>query len=206
MLADIEFEQSMKSDYEIRHERDLVMAEKLKKGDVELDLDETVKQTAQDMKDAYKEELKKFQFASRKTEEAEKGNRTSAKRKMDETLILLVEQKVGEKTHFLLPQGVRKDSETLRETAERVVKEKCGDSLPVQVYGNAPIGFYKYKYPGDHRQTAVGAKIFFYRAALTDQNNTQAPICHSTHEWLSKFELSEKLPLEYLKSVNTFVL
>lgn len=204
MLADIEFENSMKSDHEIRHERDLLMAERLKKGDVELDLDESVKQTAQDAKDAYKEELKKFQFASRTTEADSKGDRKSLERKLDETLMLLVEQTVGEKKHFLLPQGLRNEGETLRETADRVIREKCGDSLSARIYGNSPVGFYKYKYPSGHRQNAVGAKVFFYRAVVNDNSG---PInTPSTFEWLTKAEMDGKLPSDYSKSVHTFVL
>lgn len=204
MLSDIEFENSMKSDHEIKHERDLLMAEKLKKGDVELDLDESVKQTAQDLKDAYKEEFKKFQFASRQTAADQKKDKTSTDRSLDQSLILLLEQQIGGKKYFLLPQGTRNDGETLRDTAERVVKEKCGDSLSVQVYGNAPVGFYKYKYPSEQRKTAVGAKIFFYRAALLKEQSK--PSEKSTFEWLTKEEMTQKLPADYLKSVKQFVL
>lgn len=205
MISDIEFENSMKSDYEIRHERDLLMAEKLKKGDMELDLDETIKQTAQDLKDAYKEELKKFQFASRLTESDKKNDRQSTERKLDQALILLVEQQIGNKKYFLLPQGRHNDGETLRDTAERVIKEKCGESLSAQVYGNAPVGFYKYKYPSEHRKDAVGAKIFFYRAVTNDQPQTTQKI-PTSFEWLTKSEIEEKLPSDYLKSVKQFVL
>lgn len=203
MLADIEFENSMKSDHEVRHERDLLMAEKLKKGDVELDLDESVKQTAQDMKDAYTEELKKFEFASRITDADRKGDTKSLDRKLDQALILLVEQQIGSRKHLLLPQGLRNEGETLRDTAERVLKEKCGESLVAQVYGNSPVGFYKYKYPSEQRKTAVGAKVFFYRAVLKNQPLTPLPL---SFEWLTKSEVAEKLPVDYLKSVQQFVL
>lgn len=205
MLTDIEFENSMKSDHEIRHERDLLMAEKLKRGDVELDLDESVKQTAQDMKDAFTEEFKKFEFASRMTEADKKGDTTSLERKLDQSLILLVEQKIGNRMHMLLTQGPRNDGESLRDTAERVIKEKCGDLLSAQVYGNSPVGFYKYKYPSEQRKAAVGAKIFFYRAVLKDQPN-QSTTPASSYEWLTKSEVAKKLPSDYLKSVQQFVL
>ena len=194
----------MKSDHEIRHERDLLMAEKLKKGDMELDLDETVKQTAQDLKDAYTEELKKFEFAPRTTEADEKGDTKSLDRKLEQSLILLVEQTIGNKKIKLLPQGLRNEGETLRDTAERVIRERCGDGLAVQVYGNAPVGFYKYKYPGEQRKSAVGAKVFFFRAAVQDQKaENKIP---SDYEWLTKTEIAKSLPEGYLKSVQSFVL
>lgn len=181
------------------------MAEKLKKGDMEVDLDETIKQTAQDLEDAYGEELKKFQFASRTTEADKKNDKKSIKRKLDQGLVLLLEQQIGSKKYFLFPQGLRQEGETLRDTAERVLKDQCGDKLSVQVYGNAPVGFYKYKYPGDQRKDAVGAKIFFYRAVL----NSSVPELKQNatpYEWLTKEELQQRLPVEYLKSVQQFVL
>lgn len=204
MLSDIEFENSMKSDHEIRHERDMLMVEKLKKGDMELDLEETVKQTAQDLEDAYGEELKKFQVAPRITEADKKNDKKSTKRKLDQGLVLLLEQQIGNKKYFLFPQGAVNAGETLRDTAERVIKEKCGPAMSVQVYGNCPVGFYKYKYPSEQRTNAVGAKIFFYRAVLNTVPELKPDV--TTFEWLTKEEMQDRLPAEYFKSVHPFVL
>lgn len=207
MLADIEFENSMKSDHEIRHERDLLMAEKLKKGDMELDLDETIKQTAQDMEDAYADELKKFEFAPRRTDADKQKDHKSLDRQLDQTLVLLVEQQIGNQKHYMLPQGPHQPGETLRETAERVIKEQCGDNSVVQVYGNSPVGFYKYKYPVNQRKVSVGAKIFFYRSVLSNTVNDKTLKIQSGFEWLTSSELKSKpIPSEYLNSVRSFVL
>ena len=204
-LWHVEFEKSLKSKHELQHERDLKQAELFKKGQMEVDLDEAIsKQTAQDLKDAYTEELNKFQFASRTTADDKAMKITSTNRCLDDTLYLLVEQKLGSKNHLLLPQGPRLEGETMRQTAERVLREKCGDALNVQFYGNAPCGFYKYKYPVAARDQSVGAKVFFFRASLRAGNVDQS--LSKKYEWLQKEALSSKLNPSYNESLQKFLL
>ncbi|KAI8118776.1 mitochondrial, 39S ribosomal protein L46 [Lucilia cuprina] len=108
----VEFEKSLKSNHELQHERDLKQAELLKKGQLEVDLDESAsKQTAQDLKDAYIEELNKFKVAPRTTADDAAKNVVPTNIHLDETLYLLVEHKLGSKNHLLLPQGLRLDGE-----------------------------------------------------------------------------------------------
>lgn len=194
----------MKSDHELRHERDLKQAEYLKRGDVDVDLDAASKQTAQDYEDANIEELKKFQPAPRTTAADKSNNLQSVERKLDQTLTLLVEQNIGSSTFFILPQGERKDGENMRQTAERVLKEKCGDKISVQFYGNAPCGFYKYKYPKEHRKDTVGAKVFFYRASFVsgqvDENVAKK------FEWLDKQSAQKRLPEKYNETVTPLII
>ena len=48
----------------------------------------------------------------------------------------------------------------LFQTCERIVAEEIDPSLGVEIIGNAPIGFYKYKYPKSVREQGyVGAKV-----------------------------------------------
>ncbi|XP_037928918.1 39S ribosomal protein L46, mitochondrial [Teleopsis dalmanni] len=202
----VEFENSLKSNHEQQHERDIFHAEKIKKGEIEIDLDDaSAKQTAQDLKDAYTEELKKFKPASRLTKDDSLRNLTSTNRCLEETLYLLVEHKLGKQMHFLLPQGPRKDGETMRQTAERILQEKCGDHLNVTFYGHAPCGFYKYKYPSSMRAESQGAKVFFYRATLNKGNvNSSSGV---KFEWLEKAALEEKFQSKlYSESVKKFLL
>lgn len=86
---------------------------------------------------------------------------SSLYRKLDKHLILLVNQKIGDKFYYVLPQGLRQEGETLRQTAERIMKEHCGCELNAQIYSNAPSGFYKYKYPKKIRDErgSLGAKV-----------------------------------------------
>lgn len=206
-LWQIEYENSLKSDHEVQHEKDVRQAQLLKKGEVEVDLDEiSSQQTAQDKKDAYIEEFKKFEFAPRLTEDDKSDNVKSTNRKLEEILYLLVEQKLGDqKTHLVLPQGKREDGETLRQTAERVLKSACGDQLKTAFYGNAPVGFYKYKYPTNARKESVGAKVFFYRSSIqgADGHKIKDGV---NYEWQDKTGLDKKLSGSYLESVQKFLL
>ena len=46
------------------------------------------------------------------------------------------------------------------QTCERLVQETCGGDLKVKFMGNAPCGFYKYKYPKTIRKEGfIGAKV-----------------------------------------------
>ncbi|EDW17620.1 39S ribosomal protein L46, mitochondrial [Drosophila mojavensis] len=207
LLSQVEYENSLKSDFELKHERDLLQKELIKQGKVQVDLDDSVaKQTAQDLKDAYKEELKKFQVAPRTTPDDAANKLTSTDRCLEDTLYLVVKQKLGEQEHFVLPQGLRKDGESMRQTAERVLSERCGKDLQVLFYGNAPVGFHKYKYPSKQRSESVGAKIFFYRASLR-AGNVNVEQQAVPYEWLPKETLNKKINnAKYAESINKFLI
>lgn len=206
LLWQTEFENSLKSNHEMQHEKDLIQAELLKKGEVEIEFDDSAsKQTAQDLKDSYTEEAKKFQLASRETPDDKTNNVKSVKRRLEDTLYLLVEQKVGNQNLFLLPQGIRRDGETMRQTAERVLREQCGDQLDVLFYGNAPCGFYKYKYPQAARGESIGAKVFFFRTTLKNGNVSETN--KKKFEWLDQVTLEKKLKVPaYSESVQRMIL
>lgn len=205
LLMQLEFENSHKSDFEIQNEKDLKLAELIKSGKVEVELDAVTKLTSQDLKDMWKEELSKFQFASRITDADKKNDTTSTNRKLEFPLTLIVEQLIGSEKIALLPQGHIQDGENLRQAAERIIKERCGDSVRAQIYGNAPCGFYKYKYPKSVRKDAVGAKVFFYRAILKDG---QVDKKLGKFEWLDKDELLAKVDKydDYKKSLKQFII
>lgn len=203
-MAQIEFEQSLRSDFEMREQKDRMIAELQSKGKLDVDMDQAVQQTAQDLKDAWKEELAHFQLNDRQTDADRRADTTSLSRRLEDTLVLLVEHKLGTDSHMLLPQGKRVGGETMRQTAERVLHEHVGpQQMQVTFYGNAPCGFYKYKYPKSERSDAVGAKVFFYRAALK-AGNVEAK--KSTFEWLAKNELVAKLKPAYAATVTQLIL
>ena len=166
------------------------------------------------------EELNKFDFAPRETEDDKSNNIRSLNRKLSDTLMFLCDHKIGKENVLLLPQGeIFKliiildfiklfysdkwiQGETLRQTAERIVQQKCGDELKVHFYGNAPVGFHKYKYPASERNDAVGAKIFFFRA-IYKGGDVKAP--NQDFMWINTIEIDEKLKGNYLKSVKSFM-
>ncbi|KAF7997220.1 hypothetical protein HCN44_005497 [Aphidius gifuensis] len=203
MLDEIELENSMKSDHEIRFEAETKQQENLKKGFVDIDQEKVATQTAQDIEDAGIAEFEKFKLTPRLTEADKKNIMTSLERKLEKTLVLLVQQKVGNKDYWLLPQGLREDGETLRQAAERVLQKTCGENLKAKIYGNAPVGFYKYRYPKVAREGGTqGAKIFYYLARYEDGNVTD----NVDYQWLDRQELEKNLPKEICKSVTTFLI
>lgn len=185
----------------MREEKDKMIADLQQKGKLDVDMDVAVQQTAQDLKDAWKEEIGCFQLNDRTTEADRKNDTKSLNRKLEDTLVLLVEQQLGQERHLLLPQGKRDAGETMRQTAERVLRERCGDGIEVTFYGNAPCGFYKYKYPKAERKETVGAKIFFYRSMHRRGNITGA-----NFEWLDKAELQTKVKPAYSSTVSQLIL
>ncbi|XP_053673102.1 39S ribosomal protein L46, mitochondrial [Anopheles nili] len=199
MLSQVELEKSLKSNHELRKENEKRQLELLKAGKIDLD-SEALKQTAQDLEDAYNEEFGRFNPASRVTEADTKNDVQSLDRKLEQTLILLVEQKLGMKSHYLLPQGLHKTGESLRQTAERILKEHCGDSLEVLFYGNTPVGFYKYKYPSNERSDTVGAKVFFFRSVVKKTSNLKNT--KMKFKWLCQEELHNQLQPSYYQSVS----
>ncbi|GLV43764.1 mitochondrial ribosomal protein L46 [Carabus blaptoides fortunei] len=204
-LSQVEFERSLKADHELRHEKDEKQAALLKNADVnDVDLDVAAVQTAQDFEDACSEELGAFKFASRYTEADHKQDETSLQRKLDRHLVLLTQQTIGKKKYFLPPQGGRQDGESLKQTAERILQENCGNGLKVQFYGNAPSGFYKYKYPKTTMNTgnsAIGAKVFIYFAKYVAGQVNNENKC----KWLDRRELATTLPTEYYENVSKFL-
>ncbi|TGZ53104.1 large ribosomal subunit protein mL46 [Temnothorax longispinosus] len=197
MLRKVEYENSLKCDYELKKERE----EKQKKS---TDVDDTdiLVQTAQDFEDSYQEEFKNFKFAPRVTKFDEQNVTSSLKRKLDKNLLLLVQQKVGDLHYWIPPQDIRKEGETMRQTAERILQETCGATIKVKFYGNAPIGFYKYKYPKKLcEQGSYGAKIFYFLAKYMDGDITN----NVKYQWLDHEELQKVLPTEVQHSISQFM-
>lgn len=84
----------------------------LKKGE-ELNEEVHLKQTAQDLFDAWTEELKQFKITYKLNDINSK--KLIASQKLDKHLVLLVNKKVNDKSYFTLPLDHYKEGETLRQ-------------------------------------------------------------------------------------------
>ncbi|XP_012548733.1 39S ribosomal protein L46, mitochondrial [Bombyx mandarina] len=199
-LLTVEFEKSMKSNHEIQHENDKKQAELFKAESQDVDIDAVNKVTAQDFEDAANEEYSKFKFGNLETDADKKGDKTSTERCLQRHLVLVTQRKLGNDSKTLLPQGHWQEGETLRQTAERIVKEQIGSELQIKFISNAPCGFYKYKYPSE-MNGKVGAKIFFYYANYKSGNPTKSKV-----NWLTRKELDEMLPQKYSNAVKEFLI
>lgn len=88
------------------------------------------------------------------------------------------------------------------QAAERVLKKTCGDDLKAIIYGNAPIGFYKYVYPKKVREGDTrGAKVFYYLAKYEDGNVKD----EVKYQWLDRQELEKNLAKPIHKAISLFL-
>jgi len=194
-LSAVEFERGLKNETEIKLEKEKAALKQKK----DLDIDVATIQSTQDLIDAYKEEFRQFKPADRLTDADKSNDVTSLQRKLDKRLVFVLKQELGDKSFYILPQGKRAEGETLRQCADRVLKEKCGQDIKARIFGNAPCGFYKYKYPKSLRSEAsVGAKVFIYFARYSSGQVTGEGV---DFKWLDKPELDKVLPDQYKKSV-----
>jgi large subunit ribosomal protein L46 len=168
MLRQVELEDSMLSDHEVRHKQDEERLEKKRRGEV-LEGEEEAVITALDMEDAWKKEASVFTAAERTTAADKADDRRSVQRRLDAPLRLITQIALCDKKYWVLPNNVRAEGETMREAAERALRAHCGPHMPFSVLGHAPLTFYKYKYPRRYRESSQrqGAKVFVYKAYLT---------------------------------------
>ncbi|XP_054008625.1 39S ribosomal protein L46, mitochondrial [Hylaeus anthracinus] len=197
LLRQIEFENSLLSEFELKVEKEKEQKQKASKND---DVNIVYHQTTQDYLDSAEEELQKFTFAPR---ESEDNGVSSLERKLDKHLMLLTEQNIGNTNFWIPPQSIRKDEETMIETANRTVQEFCGSNVKVKFYGNAPIGFYKYTYPKEIRAKGQeGAKIFYFLAKYISGDISS----NVKHCWLDREELKQTVHSDVYKSLSKFLI
>ncbi|XP_069812776.1 large ribosomal subunit protein mL46 isoform X2 [Dendropsophus ebraccatus] len=205
LLQQIELEKSLYSVHELQLMKD---AERLRRkqsntydSDDEDDDQDIV--MAQDLEDTWEQKWKQMKLAPRVTEADEKNDRTSLNRKLENSLVLLVKHKIGNEDVWMFPQVEWQTGETMRQTAERALSN-LSDRIEAHFLGNAPCGFYKYKFPKTVRsEDMMGAKVFFFKALLKSKSlltNKKK----GDYVWVSKDELKDYLKPAYLSEVDKF--
>jgi len=120
--------------------------------------------------------------------------RKSLIRSFGTSLFLLV-KKNRNSNEWQFPQGSLKEDESVKDAAQRELREECGKGLKVWFIGNAPIGHVEYKYPSVNKSGHKGAKVFFQHAIYLEgdiQLNGEELV---DYIWVTK----QELPL-YVKS------
>ncbi|XP_076233267.1 mitochondrial ribosomal protein L46 isoform X2 [Calliopsis andreniformis] len=202
VLQQIEFENSLMSDFEIQMKEEKTERKENRTLPMNSKVDTVAHQSLQDFKDFSEQELMKFKFAPR-INEAEDNKLTSLNRKLDKHLTLLIEQQIGHSNFWIPPQSQRKDGETMIQAAQRTVQELCGDNIKIKFYGNAPIGFYQFKYPKDVQDKGQnGAKIFYFLAKYISGD----VIPGIQHRWLDREELRKAVHPNVHKSLSQFLI
>ncbi|XP_073424818.1 large ribosomal subunit protein mL46 [Dendrobates tinctorius] len=207
LLKQIDLEKSFYSNHELQLMKD---AERLRRKQSDTyDSDDEEEQDiviAQDMEDTWEQKWKQMKLAPRVTEADEQNDQTSLNRKLEIPLVLLVKEKIGNEEVWMFPQVEWLAGETMRQTAERALSNLSENSIEAHFLGNAPCGFYKYKFPKTLRsEDKMGAKVFFFKALL---KNKSVPTNKKKGDyvWVSKDELKDYLKPAYLSEVYKFVI
>ncbi|XP_077329445.1 large ribosomal subunit protein mL46 [Lithobates pipiens] len=208
VLQQIELEKSLYSDHEIQLIEDALNLQRKNSGHYDDDFDSDSKDIvlAQDLEDSWEQKWKMFNSTPRITEADQKNDRSSLNRKLENSLVLLVKERLGNEDIWMFPQMAWQAGETMRQTAERALSTLSGNGTEANFLGNAPCGFYKYKFPKTMRtEDTVGAKVFFFKAMLKSQE-LQTSKEKGEYVWVSKEELRDYLKPAYLSAVEEFVI
>ena len=159
--------------------------------------------TAEDDHDAWVKDKQSFIGKSRITQADEKGDRSSVVRSLDKPLHLIVDRNFGYQNNskakpeynWDLPSSIRQEGESMRQVAERAVRNTCGSDLNVHILGNAPWAFFKYRYSNKIQDITGkrGEKIFIYKAHYqSGQAKAQENISRD-YKWSTIDELDESI-------------
>ncbi len=118
--------------------------------------------------------------------------------------MLVCKQKLGEEYKWLLPQAVNIGDETLRQTAERALKQFCVNQMEVKFLGNTPSAVYSYRYPSEITKEIEikGAKVFFFKANHINGEFAQNKDFCDDYQWLNRKELPSVLPQRYWNTIE----
>jgi len=151
---------------------------------------------------------KNWQAAPRETEDDLKDNRKSTNRELAKKLYLIVRR--NRKEHeWVFPTIENTETETIRKTAERCVKDTIGKKLTVYFHSNAPCGFYKYFYNTEQLQEKYKAdsnKVFYLRARYFNGEPSQVwKNGIVDYLWVTRDQLQEYFTKEYHDRVIQFI-
>ena len=114
---------------------------------------------------------------------------------------------LGSESYWNLPHTVRKDGETMRQTAERAITSHCGNKIKFNVLGNAPLSYSQFKYAKSYREKTdkTGAKVFLFKAYLDQGFHDDVMLTQGEnvldHQWATLEELKEILDKDTFKSL-----
>ena len=235
-MREIEDERSLKSDFELRRERDLENAARKKKGLEPLTAAgaDSEMRMADDLLEEWKKDAKQFEPAPTRTKADEENDLRSTQRELSRPLRLVVETKWptgggDSEGVWDLPTTKWREGETMRETAERALRETCGDGLGAQVLGNAPFAMYKFGHGVKAREitNSKGGKVinqvvssapstaypilnsilqvFVYKAFYESGNASEVEDYSRDFKWLTWEPFAEALPDHVSKCVEQTV-
>lgn len=201
MLEDIEYENSGKSDFELREEQE-------SKSKIPIVSDSKSNfMSIKDFKEYRIKELENLKTLLKSEEEKTDRIITSTKRKSSESIFLVTKQKQfgSQQEAWLPPQDVMGKDETVKSAAKRIVQNVLGDASKVVFYGNAPFKFNEYKFTSEENgvKKIQKQKVFYYSVKYVSGPALKKDI---PHQWLSIDELEKIIPDSVYKSMKNSLL
>jgi len=184
----IDLENSLKSDHEVRHIADLEREAQRKASGDKL---EAGVRTALDDEDAWKAEIEAFTAPTSRSTSSDDDLR-SVGRFLHRPLHLLIHRAYeGDVLKWELPQALNSSGESMRDTAERALRDSVGKKLQIQFLGNAPWSFYKHYYSKSAQEKTgrTGEKVFIFKAFY--QGGELALNKCKDFKWLLREELNK---------------
>lgn len=194
-LQEVEFENSGKSDFELREENEKKSKPKdssAKSSDILSDKNPLI--SLKDFEDNRLKELENLKTLPKSVEEQTDKIITSTKRKLSESIYLVTKQNIGTKDEaWLPPQDVIGKDETIKSAAKRIVQSVLGENSKVVFYGNAPFKYDEYKFTSEENgvKKVQKQKVFYYSAKYVSGADIKKEI---PHQWLSANELKKTIP------------
>ncbi|KAK5579630.1 hypothetical protein RB653_009315 [Dictyostelium firmibasis] len=148
--------------------------------------------------DEFEEDFSNYTPESRLTEDDIKDNRKSLDRKLDKSLYLII-NKSGSRYDWQFPSTNWIKGESMKNTAERSLRDSLGSNWKYFIPSQAPCGVFKYSVDEDVQELikAQGIKEFFYRANYFGGDFQINPKIVKDHLWVTKDELKEYFDEEY---------
>ncbi|CAF1559113.1 unnamed protein product [Adineta ricciae] len=200
LITEVETENSYLSDHELRHKRELELGKQRQISATSTAASVTIVETAVDLEDRLAKDFSNFHFMPRETEDDKTNNLHSHNRKLDDNLLLIVQQKNTQtnKDEWIFPEKNYNGERSLRAAVEQLVTT-CGN-LHVQIAGNAPLACYK----DDADKSSK--KIFFYKAeylaGIVKQFATLKSSPYKDYAWVTHSDLTKYLSPSYHKAVK----
>lgn len=196
MLQSIEQENSLRSDHDLKKEEELNTSKT--KDVVDIAVIDTVVKSIQDFEDECEAEYNSLVLAPITTEDDKNNVTTSLNQKLDQSLFLVTEQKIGNTLQWLPLQTNILEGETMKDAAVRIVKSVCGEQFNVKWYGNVPMVLSKVvDIDVNDKKKVHTTKVFHFLAKYLDGTIENK----NKYQWLSKNEMEKLIPSKILKGM-----
>eukprot|EP01132_Coremiostelium_polycephalum_P008060 gene8060-9915_t len=152
------------------------------------------------------EDFSNYKPESRTTQDDINDNRKSLNRKLDKSLYLII-KKAGSRYPWQFPSTNWIQGESIKNTAERALRDSCGEKWKYWIPSQAPCGVYKYRVKEELQDLlkAEGIKEFFFRSHYFGGNLKMNDKIVKDYLWVSKDEMKEYFSKEYYDQVHPLI-